>query len=197
MRPLWFSLVVGSVVFACTIRTEVTGAPGNTSSEAGTDSAPSVPGTDASATGDAAGTFDAPAALDAAAALDASSAALEAASAADATSCLVVASDYDQTCAVDADCVNVGEVLTCPANACSFCRIETISAHAAAAYTAAFSRATAAVPIDAVACGCPDEGRPCCMAGTCQQCSALLPLGWSRHDIRQSMPDRGLVVTSP
>jgi len=162
-------MVMGSVVFACTIRTELTGTPGSTPGETGTDGGPLVPGAVVSATGDAAAALDAPATH------DASSAAPKDGSAADATSCLVLASDYDQTCTVDMDCVNVGEVLACPANECSFCRIETISTRAAAQYRAAFSRATAAIPTDAVACSCPDEGRPCCTAGKCQQCSALTP----------------------
>jgi hypothetical protein len=167
------SIVVGSVVLGCTIHTEVTGTPGDTSNrggasdEAGTDGAPPrVPGADASAAGDAA------AALDAWAALDAPSATPKDGSAAVATSCLVLASAYDQTCAVDMDCVNVGEVLTCPPNECSFCLIETISTRAAAQYMAAFSLATEAIPGDATTCSCPAEGRACCVAGKCQQCFA-------------------------
>lgn len=171
MRPLCLPFVLGSLVFACSIRTEVNGVPGSTSDEAGADagSAPSVPGAEASATRDAAPASSARP--------DASSVAPEdGGSAVDATSCLVQASDYDQTCTVDTDCVNVGEVLMCPADECSFCRMETISTRAAAQYTTAFSRATAAIPADAPTCGCPDEGRPCCLARRCQQCFPLRPL---------------------
>jgi hypothetical protein len=175
MRPLCISILVGSVVVACTIHTEVTGAPGDTSDpgstsgEPGTDGAPPLmPGADASATGDAAAVFDARPTH------DASSATPEAGSAPSATSCLLLASDYDQTCSVDMDCVNVGEVLMCPVNECSFCRIETISTRGAAQYMAAFSQATATIPADADTCSCPAEGRPCCVSGQCQQC-AMLP----------------------
>lgn len=166
MRPLWVLIIVGSLVFACTIRTEVNGVPASTSDQTGPDGAPSLAADDASATADAAAAFDATATHDAPAA------APKDGSAADATSCLVLASDYDQTCAADTDCVNVGEALTCPANNCSFCRIETVSMRASAQYRAAFSRAIAAIPADADMCSCPDEGRPCCVRGKCQQCSA-------------------------
>ncbi|HEX8796038.1 MAG TPA: hypothetical protein VF765_34045 [Polyangiaceae bacterium] len=181
MRPLWLSVFVGSLVVACTIRTEVNGATGSTSGEPDTGAAPSVPGIDASAsaTADAAAAFDASATHDAPAP-DAPSATPEAGSAADATSCIVMASDYDQTCSEDTDCVNVGEVLTCPANECSFCRIETISTRAAAQYMATFALSTAAIPTDSVPCGCPDEGRACCIRGRCQQCFPLRPLTVSR-----------------
>lgn len=168
MRPLWLSTIVaiaGALVFACTIRTQVNGVPGNTLDEAGTNDAPWIPANDASPTSDG------PAAFDATATHDAPAAAPDG-SAADATSCLVLASDYDQTCAADMDCVNVGEVLTCPANNCSFCRIETISSRAATQYMAAFSRSIAAIPADATTCSCPEEGHPCCVMGKCQQCAA-------------------------
>lgn len=166
MRPLGIAIVVGSVFLACSIRTEFAGIPGNTTDEAGTDGGPLLPAVGASGA-------DASASATGDAAADASSATPEAGTAtnaADATSCLVLASDYDQTCAVDMDCVNVGEVLMCPADECSFCPMETINARAAAQYMAAFSVATAAIPADATMCGCPEEGRPCCVAGKCQQC---------------------------
>jgi hypothetical protein len=180
MRPLWISIAVGSVVFACSVRTEVIGAPGSTSDEAGADGGPLVPGADATTTTTrdaAATTLDAsPAPVTRDAASDAPSAAPEDGSAADATSCPLLASSYDQTCAADTECVNVGEVLTCPATECSFCRIETISTRAAAQYMAVYSSLTAAIPTGAVSCGCPDEGRACCVRGTCQQCFPLRPV---------------------
>ncbi|HEX8792973.1 MAG TPA: hypothetical protein VF765_18635 [Polyangiaceae bacterium] len=87
----------------------------------------------------------------------------------------LLASSYDQSCAVDSDCINVGQVITCPATACAFCASATIGRKAAAQYMADFSRLTAGLPPDAGdagdACSCLAVVKPCCLAGMCGQCN--------------------------
>ena len=53
----------------------------------------------------------------------------------------VLASDYDQSCVVDTDCVGVGEVPTCPVSACDGCLAQGINKNAVAQYLAALSQA--------------------------------------------------------
>lgn len=86
----------------------------------------------------------------------------------DAPPCSVVlASDYDQSCTVDTDCVAVGQVPACPALACYVdCTMWTISKSAAAQYMTALSRASASVAGES--CGCVSYNPyPCCRGGMC------------------------------
>jgi|SRR5580704_8271896 hypothetical protein len=91
------------------------------------------------------------------------------ATAVDAAPCsVVVASDYDQSCAVDTDCVQVAEVPACPVSPmlCYSCPLATINGSAIARYRAAFSADMGgALP---TACNCPEIGYPCCRSGLCK-----------------------------
>ena len=93
-------------------------------------------------------------------------------SAGDAGSCLVLSSRYDQSCTSDSDCLDVGEVIGCPANTCAFCETGVINKQVEVSYMAAFSAATAGIDLDAGGCFCPSSagGVPCCRTGLCQQC---------------------------
>jgi hypothetical protein len=155
MRTLALAVLLSSAVLACGSHTDLV---------------------DAHATSDGGGRGADGQALDAsdsaaheAAALDAPVADDEDGSAGD-TSCLVKASSYDQSCTLDTDCMEVGQVLVCPVNECANCLTGTININAAGQYTTAFSSVTAALPRNAPTCPCPNEGRPCCRAGMCQQC---------------------------
>jgi hypothetical protein len=81
---------------------------------------------------------------------------------------LVVASDYDQSCAVDTDCIQVAEVPACPVSPmlCYNCAMATINGSAMASYRAAFSAVVGAAtgPL----CNCPEIGFPCCRSGMCK-----------------------------
>ncbi|HSY23743.1 MAG TPA: hypothetical protein VK841_16560 [Polyangiaceae bacterium] len=79
----------------------------------------------------------------------------------------VVVSDYDQSCAVDTDCVAVGEVPECPASACDFCPLEAINESAMPRYATAFASAFASKPPGQV-CGCPCAGVAVCRGGQCE-----------------------------
>jgi hypothetical protein len=88
----------------------------------------------------------------------------------DTTTCTVLASEYDQSCSVNTDCMSVGEVQSCPATQCAFCMTGTINRGVASNYMKAFSSATANVPLDAGTCNCGAAGPPCCRSGKCQAC---------------------------
>lgn len=100
--------------------------------------------------------------------------------AADATVQLIQASDYDQSCAVDSDCVEVyvGNACTCDLSCQS--KQAAINKAALSQYTADVAKAPR------VACGClrppiPTGGvsLPCCVGGSCQftnQCSNPVPV---------------------
>jgi hypothetical protein len=79
----------------------------------------------------------------------------------------VVASDYDQSCAVDTDCVAVGEVTQCPASPCDGCPSEAINASAMAKYETAIAPDFASEP-SGQHCSCPCEGGAVCRNGKCQ-----------------------------
>ncbi len=86
----------------------------------------------------------------------------------DATACsIVLASNYDQSCVVDTDCVAVGEVSSCPATGCDGCTTEAINKLTAPQYQAAFAAAFASRATDSF-CGCPCESGAICRAGKCQ-----------------------------
>ena len=81
---------------------------------------------------------------------------------------VVLASDYDQSCVVDSDCVAVGQVNSCPANACSGCGpTAAINKSALASYQPALSSALASASDGT--CACPNEcGIAVCRNGKCQ-----------------------------
>lgn len=79
----------------------------------------------------------------------------------------VLASDYDQSCVLDSDCVDVGQVAQCPAHACDGCLTEAINKNALPQYMKAFSQAFATVPKSDF-CGCPCDGVAVCRGGKCQ-----------------------------
>jgi hypothetical protein len=81
---------------------------------------------------------------------------------------IVLASDYDQSCATDDDCALVGQVSACPPTECSFCPMWSINTSALARYQADIADDRASVP-PGQQCGCPAEGFPCCRGGRCQQ----------------------------
>lgn len=76
---------------------------------------------------------------------------------------VVLASDYDQACTHDTDCVAVGEVPSCPAAACDGCPAYTVSTEALAQYTATFRAAAAAIA--GADCGCPALNPYCLWIG--------------------------------
>jgi hypothetical protein len=105
----------------------------------------------------------------------------------DASSCsIVVASDYDQSCAADTDCVAVGEVSGCPAIECDVCATEAVNKHAAPRYQAALSQALASSPAG-TPCGCPCESGAVCRGGTCQAAFCVPP----RTDTLPACADAG------
>ena len=80
---------------------------------------------------------------------------------------IVLASQYDQSCVVDSDCVGVGEVPSCPAAACDSCITAAVNSAAAAQYGKAFEEAFASRPPGTL-CGCNCESSPACSHGKCQ-----------------------------
>jgi len=167
-RPLVLGVLVGSVVLACGSRSDLIGVPGAGPADAGA-SPDATASQDAGSTADAKANAGGDAMVGAAASPEQNDGA---AGGADGATCtLVTTSSYDRSCTVDANCVNVGQVLSCPATECAFCQTGTISTGAAAQYMADFSAATASVPRDGNGCNCPSEGRPCCRSGACEQCS--------------------------
>jgi hypothetical protein len=58
----------------------------------------------------------------------------------------VLAADYDQSCVVDSDCVAVGQVPSCPVNACDGCTTEAVNKSAATQYMTAFTQLCRASP---------------------------------------------------
>lgn len=86
----------------------------------------------------------------------------------DAACSVVLASNYDESCTVDTDCVGVGQVSSCPAAACDYCEVWAINKAAMARYQKVFSQAIASMPAGSF-CGCPCIGVAICRAGKCQQ----------------------------
>jgi hypothetical protein len=89
---------------------------------------------------------------------------------------IIQASNYDQTCKTDADCMAVGE-----GNACYACVIEctsaTINVNAHSRYLADVAKTPAGRYAGSTGCHCPEPGGfgPCCIAGACHydmQCPA-------------------------
>lgn len=124
------------------------------------------------ATDDSASTLDTSGTADAANLVDASCGNADApcgdADAPDSASCaIVMASQYDQSCKVDSDCVAVGEVPSCPASACDSCTLDAINQSASERYAATFQQAFASRAPGSL-CGCPCEGGAVCSYGKCQ-----------------------------
>jgi hypothetical protein len=97
----------------------------------------------------------------------------------------IVASDYDQSCAVDTDCVEVSEVISCPPPPCVLCTISAINKSAAAQYNAIF--ASNFYASSGPACSCPCEGPAICRGGKCQAGSC----GPNRADTLPACADAG------
>src|SRR6266404_2735538 len=81
-------------------------------------------------------------------------------------SCTVVlASDYDQSCLVAADCLSVGQVPKCPVTDCSACYLVAINKSEMARYMTALSQAVVGESPGLV-CNCPcQSGFALCRAG--------------------------------
>jgi hypothetical protein len=93
----------------------------------------------------------------------------------DGSSCSpVLASDYDQSCTVDSDCVAVGEEPQCPASGCE-CPSAAVNKGVATQYQAALSRAsTIRLPVSGCSCAC--ESAALCRGGKCQASLCSPPL---------------------
>jgi hypothetical protein len=91
-------------------------------------------------------------------------------------SCTVVlASDYDQSCVLDADCVSVSQVPKCPVTDCSGCYLVAINKSEMSQYMAAVSQAVAGESPGPI-CNCPCEsGFALCRGGKCQAASCGPP----------------------
>jgi len=141
---------------------------------------------------------DASAAIDAAAAFDGN---------VDAAACWIIASNYDQSCAADSDCVtDVGtfphEFAVSSSNYCESlcpCPGETISRAAATQYLNDVLRTplgSGAIPFPS--CSCPELGNACCMGGRCivsLQCE-LNPSDGGNDDGPQGTPLESGVLCS-
>jgi len=94
---------------------------------------------------------------------------------ADGPSCSpVLASDYDQSCTVDSDCVAVGEEPQCPTSGCE-CPSAAVNKGVATQYQAALSRAsTIRVPSSGCSCACLSAAL--CRGGGCQVSLCSPPL---------------------
>jgi hypothetical protein len=87
---------------------------------------------------------------------------------------VIQASDYDQTCAVDTDCVSITEGSSC--NACTLnCSNAAISTRSMAQYNADTANILlAAFELCPSSCGGPQSA--CCRSGKCQWGYPLCPL---------------------
>jgi hypothetical protein len=81
---------------------------------------------------------------------------------------VVLASDYDQSCAVDTDCVAVGQVSACPPGPGDRCAEWSVSRTALPQYMTALSSALNSVPTGTT---CLGEISPCCLQGQCTMSS--------------------------
>jgi hypothetical protein len=78
----------------------------------------------------------------------------------------VQASDYDQTCALDSDCVAVGEGLVC--QTCAFvCPTAAINKADMSHYTSDLEHAKRTQQAGSGTCHCPALHVACCLGGTC------------------------------
>lgn len=94
---------------------------------------------------------------------------------ADGPSCSpVLASDYDQSCTLDSDCVAVGEEPQCPAAGCE-CPSAAVNKGVVMQYQAALARASA-IHVPRSGCSCACESAPLCRGGRCQASLCSPPL---------------------
>jgi hypothetical protein len=108
----------------------------------------------------------------------------------DASAQVVQASDYDQSCATDTDCVSVTEGNVCHPSA-SQCPNAAISQSAFAQYQADVDKALTYCD-DPSACGFVSP--PCCVGGKCQaggQCSSAVPTDASADTGTDAVLDGG------
>jgi hypothetical protein len=91
----------------------------------------------------------------------------DAGTATDASTCMdamIAATDYDQTCAVDSDCVGVGV-----GNACFVCEIGCMNSAIGKSAEAKYRSDVAKSPANGADCGCAAfPPGPCCVGGKCQ-----------------------------
>jgi hypothetical protein len=98
---------------------------------------------------------------------------------------VVLPSDYDQSCAVDSDCIAVGQLGQCPASACDGCLTEAINKSVWSRYETALHQAFATDPPVGI-CNCPSMVVTCCRHGTCQGVGCF-----SRADTLPACADAG------
>ena len=85
----------------------------------------------------------------------------------DAASCMILASNYDQSCTTDMDCAGISAGNYCAPNQC-FCGGSTISSRALPQFNADVAKTpVGSGEIPSGLCGCPVEFPPCCQAGQC------------------------------
>jgi hypothetical protein len=87
---------------------------------------------------------------------------------------IVLATDYDQSCTVDTDCIAVGQLGQCPASACDGCLTEAINKSVWSRYQTALHQAFATDPPVGM-CNCPGMVVTCCRHGTCQGVGCFSP----------------------
>ena len=95
----------------------------------------------------------------------------------------VLASDYNQACIEDTDCVQVGQVPQCPPTACDGCRTQAVNKADATRFQAALMHAFGTVPPGLeVGCACPCDGVAICRGGKCEA-------GGCGPSLADSLPD--------
>jgi hypothetical protein len=140
---------IGTIFSLCTFL--ALGCGGNVTKNGGADA--SASSVDASGNGSDAGSAEASPNLDASQNLDTAQSSDVQPTVEDGCT-VVLPSDYDQSCAVDSDCIGVAQVSECPAGACSVCVTEAISRSAMTQYMEALSRSLATRPSGGE-CSCP------------------------------------------
>lgn len=81
---------------------------------------------------------------------------------------IILASDYDQSCVADEDCVSVGQQPECPIADCRGCTAGGINKSVMTEYMTALSKAIMREPTNAI-CNCPCETDfALCRGGKCQ-----------------------------
>ena len=102
----------------------------------------------------------------------------------DGTLCTIQASDYDQSCSVDSDCVisagnfavnfHISNYCSIDQPVCFSCPLDIINQNSASKYIADISRTPlGSGAIQSPVCSCPFPAPPCCRGGTCtRNCAA-------------------------
>jgi hypothetical protein len=110
----------------------------------------------------------------------------------DSAACMLVASNYDQSCAVDTDCAIVGTGNYCEANQC-YCGGSSINANAVPQFQADVAKTPVGMgDVPSGNCGCPFEGPPCCAGGKCQTggaCTSVMGADAAANDASGYTPD--------